>query len=303
VTWVTDVWQTIRSDSHQITIRRTGDSLWIQGSPARAVADGDAVMGEAIGLDLWAGAGAMLGLCERVLCMGRFPERRLWKVSRVDVTENYCLGSLPDVRVALGVLRGTEGGRYRVSQQAGDTVYWSHRSRLRSGKAYAKGPHLQYLLKRKTYTGTAYTADQLEAAKKLLRLELTLGAQWWRERVGCHWWELTPSRLAQEHADYFGRMIGKGIEMDMTNNEREAILAAAPTVRKGRSVCRTWLTIQQVGFESAREIVGRSTWYDHLQVLRAAGLGDADISAGRVVGLRRVVSLTAVSTWEELLAA
>ena len=58
----------------------------------------------------------------------------VWIVSRADITQNIMLDSLSDVRVALRYLRECEGGRYRVSQQAGDTVYWSHRSRLRKGR-------------------------------------------------------------------------------------------------------------------------------------------------------------------------
>ena len=173
VIWETDAWESVRSDSHQIAVRVQSDVIWVQGSPGRVMGDGDTVFSEAVGLDLLAAVMAMIDFVSTRLPCGKLPEARLWRVSKIDVTENYIMSSLADVRVALATLRGTEGGRYRVSQQAGDTVYWSHRSRLRSGKAYAKGPHLRYLMRKRDYTGRQYSEIEIENAKsKLVRKNL-----------------------------------------------------------------------------------------------------------------------------------
>ena len=302
VIWETDAWESVRSDSHQIAVRVQSDVIWIQGSPGRVMGDGDTVFAEAVGLSLVPAVSAMTAFVATRLFCGRLPEARLWRVSRVDVTENYQLGSLADVRVALATLRGTEGGRYRVSQQAGDTVYWSHRSRLRSGKAYAKGPHLRYLKRQKNYTGRDYSESEISAAERLIRLELSLKAQWWRERAG-PWWKVSTKRLMAEHEDFFGRMIGNG-EIEMVNTDWvDKCIEVAETEGKGRAAARTWAVIQSIGWQAARESMPRSTWYKHLKILRDAGLSDADVSAGRVVGLRRTVHMRSVSNWASLQAA
>ena len=301
VIWETDAWESVRSDSHQIAVRVQRDAIWVQGSPGRVMGDGDTVFAESVGLDLITAVTAMIGFVATRLFCGRLPEARIWRVSRVDVTENYQLGSLADVRVALATLRGTEGGRYRVSQQAGDTVYWSHRSRLRSGKAYAKGPHLRYLKRQKNYTGRDYSESEILNAGRLVRLELSLRSQWWRDRAG-PWWMVTPERLIAEHDDYFGRMIGSGEIAMVSTDWVDKCIEVADTEGKGRAAARTWAVIQSIGWQAARESMPRSTWYRHLRILRDAGLSDSDISAGRVVGLRRSIHLVPVTSWRDLAA-
>lgn len=302
--WSTTAWDSIRSDSHQVAARVTihpvlGTAFWIQGSPARVVGDGDAVFGEALGLDLCRAARAMIDFTFRQLGWDERPDLMQWLVSRVDVTENYDVGSLPNVRIALRELRGCEGARYRVSQTAGDTVYWSHHSRLRSGKAYAKGPHLAYLAKKDDYSAIRYSFVEIQRANRLLRCELKLGSQWWREEAGLPWYEITEDRLRREHESYFERMVGT--EIDMANVDFvERLENVAPTRGQGRSAARTWAVIQSAGWEAARSSMPPRTWYRHLGILRDAGLGDADISAGRVVSLRRTVVMRPVTKWADL---
>ncbi len=300
IIWETDAWESVRSDSHQIAVRVCPDVLWVQGSPGRVVGDGDAVFSESVGLDLLGAVMAMISFVSTRLPCGMLPEARLWRVSKIDVTENYMMSSLADVRVALATLRGTEGGRYRVSQQAGDTVYWSHRSRLRSGKAYAKGPHLRHLMRKKGYTGRQYSEIEIENADKLVRLELSLKSQWWRDRVGVPWWKLSKQRFIDEYEEFFGRMIGKG-EIEMVSTDWvDKCIEVAETEGRGRAAARTWAVIQSIGWQAARESMPKSTWYRHLKILRDAGLSDSDVSAGRVVGLRRIVNMQAVTTWKDL---
>ena len=306
VRYETSAWDSVRSDSHQIACRAGSDAFWIQGSPARVIGDGDAVFsaGASSALDL-------VGCLHRIVQFVADQTATLlpidpacWIVTRVDVTENMMLDSLPEVLAALEVLRSCNGGRYRVSQTAGDTVYWSNRSRLRSGKAYAKGPHLQYLMKKnRHYSGREYTPSELLAAEKILRLELSLKSQYFRERLDKQWHQLTASDLKSEWNDYFLRMIG---EAEIMNDDdlKTRIFQVASTEGRARAAYGCWLHIQHEGWERARECYPRSSWYKMLKILRSAGLSDSDLSAGRVVELRRkVLEARTVNDWQTLLAA
>lgn len=309
ISYETGAWDSIRSDSHQLTAKVGATDLYIQGSPARLSGNGCAVFGSgpSHALDLTAcvdlmarTAAPMLGITLPTWDNGLED----WKVSRIDVTSSFMLDCLADVRSALGVLRGTEGGRYRVSQQAGDTVYWSHKSRLRAGKAYAKGPHLRYMMK-KGIAPKEYSSSELLAADKLLRLELRLGAQWIREKADTPWWGISSEVLKKQWFEYFSRMIGDS-EVVMGDDKilREQILAAADTEGRGKAAYGVWMAIQVHGWETARQLYSKPTWYRNLKVLRDAGLGDADISIGRVQPLRRsLLECRHVHSWGDLLAA
>lgn len=296
--WETAAWDSIRSDTHAISVKAGGSELWIQGSPARIIAQGDAVFG--------AGASQALDIAGCVNRMASFvgqmlncelPTAKAWKVTRVDVTNNLLLEDQAAVRIALSTLRECEGGRYRVSQQAGDTVYWSHRSKMRSGKAYAKGPHLAYMMKKPTYDGYPYTQEQISAADRLLRLELKLGREWFSRH---DWQTVTPATLRNEWNDYFGRMIGAA-EVKSHDDIKTRVMAAAKTEGQARAALGLWALIKSEGWEAARELQSRPTWYRNLKILRAAGLGDADLSTGQVVPFRRkVLECQAVTHWAEL---
>lgn len=302
VVYELQAWDSIRSDSHQLAYRVSSDSLQMQGSPARVIGDGDAVFGAgpSRALDL-------VGCVERMretlaMAIGVvLPPGERWKVTRVDITANLLLPNLADVRAALAVLRNCEGGRYRVSQQAGDTAYWSHRSRLRSGKAYAKGPHLRYQMKQPNHSGRRYDDDELAAAERLLRLELSLRAQWWRERAGKPWTQITASELREQWGKFFERMMGETEVTEMTIEQR--VYASAETEGQAKAAIGCWALIKAYGWEKARAMTTRSKWYKDLKVLRAAGLSDADLSAGNVVPFRRpLIQCQQVESWDELMA-
>lgn len=304
VVWETAAWDSVRSDSHQVMMHANRGSLRVQGSPARAMGLGDAVFGSGDGgRDLCCCLVAMLGHISRAIRVFPMPSPRLFRVSRVDVTGNYRMSSLSSVRVALSELRGVEGGRYRVSQQAGDTVYWSHLSRYRSGKAYAKGPHLRYMMRSKGYVGYQYTEDEITLAEQILRLELRLGSKFWNEYPK-PWYSVRWDELQCCHSGYFERMLGsesmgeavRGVDMCFV----EKCVNVAPSVGQGKAAARTWAVIQSCGWQAARDSMPKSSWYRHLSILRAAGLGDADISAGRVISLRRPLVLHPVTSWAEL---
>ncbi|MFO1357856.1 phage/plasmid replication protein [Plasticicumulans sp.] len=308
--WESAAWDTIRSDSHQVLARLGSDALHVQGSPARAVGDADAVFGPQPPQSPPEGARAMVRHVSRALGVILPQDPRLWVCSRMDCTVHLALGSLADVRVALSLLRGVEGGRYRVSQQAGDTVYWSHRSRLRAGKAYAKGPHLRWMQKQANYSGREYSASELEAADCLLRLECRLGAQYWRERAETPWCEWSASDVDAAAWAYFDRMLGDTEMAHVTDIEaaiRKVIAKNGEPITEGtaRAALGTWGLISSFGWERAKTMVSKRTWYRHLGILRDAGLSDADISAGRVIELRalRLSEARRVFSWSDLRAA
>ncbi len=302
VRYETSAWESIRSDSHQISVKVGASGFSIMGSPARVTGDGDAVFGSGASarLDLPACVDAMRVFVQAQTGIALPADISLWIVTRVDVTGNLLLGSLEQVRDALRILRDCEGGRYRVSQQAGDTVYWSHSSKMRSGKAYAKGPHLSYLMQTPKYTGRQYSSADIEAASSLLRLELKLGREFFSRT---DWQQMTPDNLTAQWQDYFSRMIGDS-EVKTDTDLKARILAAAETEGRGKAAYGCWLLIQSEGWERARESFNKATWYRHLKVLRASGLGDADISAGRVVPLRRrIFEARLVTNWRDLRVA
>ena len=81
--WETAAWDSIRSDTHAISVKAGGSELWIQGSPARIIAQGDAVFGagasQALDISgcierMTAFVGSMLGIT--------LPEPSPWIVSR-----------------------------------------------------------------------------------------------------------------------------------------------------------------------------------------------------------------------------
>jgi len=301
-------WESVRSDSHQIAARAGIDCLYIQGSPARAMGTGDAVFGDPDhALDIIQCAHAM---CVQVAgAVGFIPNWWQAEVRRVDVTDNLLLEGLPQVKQALSYLRNTEGGRYRVSQTAGDTVYWSQKSELKSGKAYAKGPHLRQMVQRYGYSGCIYTDEQIQAADCILRPELSLRSKYWRERAYKRWFEYTAQDLQAEHKDYFDRMLSKDAEilngkLSMNDEKlKERVIAVAPTPGQGRAAWATWLLIQSQGWQVVKDTLAHNTFYRHVRILRDAGLNDLDISNGKVVSITtKPIVMHSVSSWAELMA-
>lgn len=305
--WEAGAWDSVRSDSHQIAFRVGSDAVWLQGSPARVCGDGDAVFGSgpSAALDLVGCLQRMVAFVSSRIGVPLPSEPSQWLVSRIDVTGNLLLDDLPAVRIALRVLRECEGGRYRVSQQSGDTVYWSHRSRLQSGKAYAKGPHIEYMIKRPGYSGRVYTSSEIGLVQRLLRLELKLGSQFLRERVGKLWFEISRDDLVNYWSLFFERMVGSSevcTESDLRQRLREVVIDGEP-ISDGRANAAygCFLMIKNEGWEKARLAFSKSTWYRHLKILHLAGLGDADIAAGTVVSFRRrIIDSQVVSSWAEL---
>lgn len=311
--WEISAWESIRSDSHQIAFQVSGSFIRIQGSPARVFGDGDNVFS--------GGCVASLDLYECAALMVRFVSKHTglflpwspcwsadWKLTRVDVTENLFLGSLSRVRESLVILRSCEGGRYKVNNTAGDTVYWSSKSRMRSGKAYAKGAELVHKMRTNKGQFRQYSPNEIAVANGLLRLELKLGAQFWRESIGDeNPFNLKPDFLSDQWKLYFLRMIG-GIEIMSEHDIYGRILAhvgynekGKPKIRQAQVAYSLWLLIKNEGWERARNITTKTTWYRNISILRQVGLSDADISSGTIVPLRKkLIEAVPVSSWDQL---
>lgn len=295
IEWETSAREVVRSDSHQVTVSMGGE-LSISGSPARVLASNN-VFGSCDPLEC---GKAMLDFVART-CAVTLPKYSAFRCTRMDVTENYDMGSLHQVREALMALRHAEGGRYQLRTDA-ETVYWSIRSMLRCGKAYAKGPHAHYQVKR----GQAeFSKEQLEQVQRLLRLELSLKSQWWRERSGKPWWAFSADDLATIHQEYFSPLIG-GAQVWEEGKMKEEVVKAALSLGysegRGEAAYLYWLMIQAVGFETACASIGKRTHFRHVKVLREAGLSWSDFQARRIVAFRRkpLVLAQPVRSWGDL---
>ena len=303
--WETSAWDSIRSDSHQLAFKIGSDALWVQGSPARIIGDGDNVFssGCAAALDLVACVDRMANFAFDYFNLTPRANPQNWTVSRVDVTGNLYLDSYESVLQALSLLKNIEGGRYRVSAQSGNTVYLGGRSRLKRAKIYSKGGHLQYINSKRNYDGRIYTDQEVQLANHLLRLELTLGAQFFRERRynDMHWFEFQPGDLAEIWNDYFEKMIGDSTVMNEETLHKK-VLAVAPTPGQAKAAIVMWLLIEKQGLQATKDLYSKPTYYRNLKVLRNAGLGDLDFSHGNIVQLRKkVLECEIVESWNELL--
>jgi hypothetical protein len=233
------------------------------------------------------------------------PAAKCWRITRVDVTQNYSFGSAAEVRQALAYLRQFDGGRYKLDTRRGETVYWSPGSQLRSGKAYHKGPHLVYQRRK----GQAQVSDdEIAMADRLLRLELQLSGGWWgrRRRAGEKQWSVD---LSAEFAGYWGGLIGS---VEVTNmNELELLEGVSPSKGQALAAYRTWGLVKMLGHREASASMPQSTWYRHKKILFDAGLGWGDLATGTVVPFRRtalvldrpVTSWAEVRLWSDVLAA
>ena len=298
LSWEVPARESIRSDSHQLTVQIGGQGgyLSLMGSPAR-IGQTHNVFGSG---DIQDCARRMIAWASEALCEPLPTEFFVWRVTRVDVTHNYDLGSLDAVLSALGNLRQSEGGRYQVRTSA-ESVYWSPSSRLRSGKAYAKGPHLDYMMRK----GHGFVDDdQFAKSQNLLRLEFSLRAQFWRERSFKKWWLYTEQELDALHHEFFQPLIGKEV-ITMNNDLLSQLIEKAPSEGQARSALATWGLIQAQGLRTVENTLSRATWYRHRRILMDAGISLADMHAGKVLPFRvtTVPLREPVRGWGEIRAA
>lgn len=296
VIWSRPAHNIMRSDTHQITFRLV-ETLDIMGSPAHFMGEGhDNVFGS---LDIRECFYTMVSFVSDHIGYKLPDDPELWKVRRVDITGNYFLGSLTNVKQALSDLRESEGGRYQI-KTAAETVYWSQGSRLRSGKAYAKGPHMKKMDKKHEL---GLTQKQLDMLQGLLRLELQLGSQFWRRKLeqDQHWYNFTSKYWKSIFEDYFMPLIGH-VEVSKMSDIPERLNKVAPTARRAQAALNTWLQIKEFGLEGARARMSRSKWYQDKKLLNQAGLGWSDFQQRKIVSFRRktIVMGNPVTSWDDL---
>lgn len=304
--------EALRSDTPGLCWTVTGNAdgeqmLTIGASPA-FLAHGNNVFGSSCPRE---SAGVLVKFAQRCL-KAILPAPHAWECRRIDVTENYALGSVREVKQFLRQLMTADAGRAKATSGGGDSVYWNKGSDLRKGKAYAKGPQLRHLVAKQK---VEISDDLIELCDRLARLELTLGSRWFRrlQEDGRNWWDLTAQDLQEQHEQYFSRFVGKQEVTDMGTllEELEKVtvtkngVQVVVTKSQALAAHRTWALIKAIGYELARDSIPRTTWFRHLSMLRSAGLSDADIGAGNVLPFRRreICIAQPVRSWAELRAA
>ncbi len=306
--WTVNTWNPIKADDHTVAMKAGVHGLWINGSPQRCFSPMDQVFGHADSrLSIYACMRAMVDVVNRSQGW-RLPDpalgRRFYHVTKADIAQNFVVERPEDVDTALRALGEIRTGRHAVRPGQGGTQYFG-RNALRGGKAYNKGQQIRHELKRGK---SVYTAQQYELADHLLRLEMTLGGQYWREwakRGHPVWYEHTAEHFEREwHAFWDAKMSDESIA-DLSETElRRRVHQAAPTTRAGNMAWSTWLMIQADGFEPTRAAMTESTWYRHRAILRAAGITDGDFSRGKAASMPvRQIRATPVNDWHELRAA
>lgn len=291
-----------RSDSPGLfwTVQSDGkvDFLVAAGSPA-SLHFGVNVFGS---LDVCSNSEVLRHAAQKALGV-ILPPLQVWQCRRMDITGNYALPDEGSVKQALRALLNTDGVRRKASSHArgGDSVYWSPTSDLRKGKAYHKGPHLRMMARRRD--GYPVTSEQLNLSDRLLRLEHTLGARWFR-RLQMEWLALTEAQLQGIYTDYFGPLVG-GLEVkDMGRYEIVRLIQDKTGCTEGLalSAFTTYRNIKADGFEETKASMGRRAWFNHLKLLRTAGFTDAQLCAGNVVPFQsvRIILAKPVACWDDL---
>lgn len=307
VEWQKPCRESVRSDSHQVVVYVGGDRLQVSGSPARSMGQGDNVFGS---MDIVECAKAHWKAAQDHL---PFPLPELsetaWFPTRFDITRNYDMGSHATVREALSYLRQIDGGRLKVNSRYAETVYWNEASPLNSNKAYSKGSHLEYQLKKGQ---VELSEKRFKLAMRLLRMENRRASEWWRRfrETGRSWMSITQDELSQLHMSTFEKIIGsEGCEVSLMDNVLENLKAVVDpktgkqiTPGQAMAVYNTWALIKTVGVENVQSSMQKSRWHHHKSILFAAGFSWADFAAGAIVPFRRkaIILGEPVKSWDEL---
>lgn len=291
----------LRSDAQGLfwSLSYDGDGkqyISIGASPSSLEFGGVNVFGS---LDIEYGAQILLKHARRALS-SILPDYQEWQCRRVDVTCNYDLGNAAQVKQGLSMLLATDAPRRRTnsSRKGGDTVYWNPTSDLRAGKAYHKGAHLR----RQVSRGECECPEQLlDKADNLLRLELKLGARWFR-RLGKAWHCLTEAELLQEHQSFFSALIGEGLEVKDMGSLLKELEKVCETPGRALAAHKTFSLIKSMGYTQTKESSPRSTFNLHCKYLRAAGISSAELCAGEIIPFkkRKMILAEPVRWWDEI---
>lgn len=296
----------LRSDSVGLFWQVHGDGkrtyLSIAGSPA-SLEHGLNVFGS---LDVRHAANVLIKAAMREF-HAVLPPLEHWQCQRIDITGNYLLPDAETVKSALRMLLLSDGSRRRPSSKGdNNTVYWNGSSDLSKGKAYHKGPQLRRLVKEDKITATD---EQLDGADRLLRLEHTKGARWFRRmrEAGGKWWQLTAWNLWEQYRDFFGRLV-QGVEVREMNRLQmvmQMVEVCGITEGRAEAAFTTLRNIREDGLEVVKGYMAKATFYRHLKYLRAIGVTDADMHTAKILPFRpvKIVLAEPVSSWGAIRAA
>jgi hypothetical protein len=295
----------LRSDTVGLCWQVQGDGiryyLVIGGSPA-SIEHGINVFGD---LDIRKSASLLIGVAQKALS-SILPSIDSWQCRRIDITGNYLLPDAMSVKHALRMLMNTDAARRKASssKKGGDTVIWQANSDLSKGKAYHKGPQLAYLCRKKH---VSITVEQLEMSDRILRLEHTRGARWFRreEAAGRRWQDLTPEALVALYCDFFGKLLSGSVEIKDMNRDyiiERLIADVGLTEGMSNSVFTTLRNIREDGFDVVKSFMPKATFYRHMKYLRAIGITDGDMNIAKIIPLRPVKIILAqpVASWAEI---
>lgn len=149
------------------------------------------------------------------------------------------------------------------------------------------------------------TEEVLTLADNLLRLELKLGARWFRRlhEAGHDWQTLKFSALEYQHREFFSKLIGdSAIEVNDMGTLLLELEKVCPTKGRALAAHRTFALIKTIGYTQTKDSMPKTTFYKHCEFLRAAGLSSADLCAGKVLELRKrsLVLAEPVTSWEQI---
>lgn len=302
VRWETAVREHIASDDHNVTVN-FGSRLQIQGSPARVISAHN-VFGS---LDIQECAKNMIDFVAKHHSIFIPKNLKLWTCSRIDITQNFDMGSLAQGQQAIDYLKPLKCGRQKTSTY--DTsVIWGKGSSLHKGKAYLKGPQLRELVAK----NNARVSDiELQKADRLLRLEYSMCRgliHRIREGCGLNWYDFTPEFLLAHHADYFSKFISTIEVVDMCNVLDKLLANVGKgegqilTEGQARAAYSCYTQIRMNGYHVAKESFTKTSWHRHVSNLRTVGLVAADLQPINVVPLRRrqIVLDQPVSSWDQI---
>jgi II/X family phage/plasmid replication protein len=302
IEWTQNCRQQIASDSHHVTVS-FGSRLKIEGSPAR-VLNSHNVFGS---LDIQKCAKDMIKFVADNHSIFIPQNLKMWACSKIDVTQNFDMGSLVQAQQAIDYLKSIKVGRQKTATK--DTsCMWGEGSTLHMGKAYLKGPQLRKLVSK---NNALVSETNLQKADRLLRLEYSIRRgliRRIRESSGLSWYDYSPEFLLCLHQDYFSKFISTIEVVDM-DNVLDKLLANVgygegfiPTEGRARAAYDCYMRIRMNGFHIAKDTYGRSAWYTHLHNLSTIGLVAADLQPINVVPLlrRQIVLDQPVSCWDEI---
>lgn len=293
--WEASAWESIRSDTHQISCH-DGTFFQLQGSPARVGLKNN-VFGS---LNFSYCAEKMISFIAESFGFKRsdLPPLDCWSCTRIDITTNVFLRSEAECKQALLAMKQMPSSRQKVSYEE-NTVYVGKRSSRKTAKVYLKGQDCLRHQRKKT---AFFTDEQLELSKCLLRFELSLKSQYLSEFFKEHTFkDLTPEFLLNLHQDHFSKYLSSVEIVDM-GTLLDLLLTVAPTEGQAKAAFDFYLKIRQIGYEQAKATSTLPTFYRNRKHLLAAGLSLSDLTKSNVIPLRTkpIYLSDAVQNWEEI---